>query len=123
MPSSLTAAEDVLWKILRTPPLDRWQFRPKVEFETGIVADFVSQPARLVIETDRAPPGTVASARGRSAWFAARGYRTVNFSSSDILRNHQAVWMAISALLPEVGPGLPDPAAVTAAKAAAAGRR
>ena len=40
----------------------------------------------------------------RTAWFAAQGYRVVQFWNADILADRQMVWRAICALVPEDGP-------------------
>jgi very-short-patch-repair endonuclease len=105
MRRALTPAEAVLWRALRSPPLDAWHFRRQVAFKPLYIADFASHSARLIIEADGPSHDlTFAADAQRTAWFAARGYRTARFANDLILADGQSVWRAVCGLVAEGEP-------------------
>lgn len=107
MRRALTPAEAILWRVLRSPPLDTWHFRRQVAFEPLYIADFASHAAKLIIEADGPSHDLTFEADAeRTAWFATKGYRVARFDNSLILADAQSVWRAVCGLVPE---GLPPP--------------
>ena len=107
MRRALTPAEAVLWRALRSPPLDLWHFRRQVPFEPIYIADFASHAAKLIIEADGPSHDLTFQADAqRTAWLATRGYRVTRFTNDQIFADAQSVWRAICALVPE---GRPPP--------------
>jgi very-short-patch-repair endonuclease len=105
MRQSLTPAEAALWKILRSPPLDRWHFRRQVPFKPLYIADFASQSARLVIEADGPSHEQIFAAdTARTAWLGERGYAVIRFRNTDILTDPLSVWRDICAHVATRGP-------------------
>ena len=92
----MTEAEAALWQILReTFPEAR--FRRQVPIR-HYFADFVSHPAKLVIEVDG---GQHEPARDftRTALIGAEGYRLIRFWNHEVLGNPEGVWTAIRSAL------------------------
>jgi very-short-patch-repair endonuclease len=96
MRRAMTAAEAVLWNILRNEPLKHWHFRRQVAFPPRYIADFCSHKARLIVEADGEGHvlGHAANA-ARDRWFAGQGYRVVRFENRHLLVERDAVFAAL----------------------------
>jgi very-short-patch-repair endonuclease len=101
MRRAMTPAEAVLWTMLRTEPLNQWHFRRQVVFPPRYIADFCSHKARLIVEADGEGHvlGHPADA-ARDRWFAGRGYQVVRFENQHVLAERDAIFRALSAMMP-----------------------
>ena len=82
----MTAAETVVWRILRDRRIGA-KFRRQVPIGP-YVADFACVAARLIVEIDgRSHDGLESRQRDRErdAWFAAQGWRVVRFDDGEAL--------------------------------------
>lgn len=85
-----TDAEEKLWALLRQPPFRVAKFRRQVPLGRYIV-DFISYPARLVVEVDGGQHAGSAADRLRDRWLATQGYRVRRYWNSDVLTNAAGV--------------------------------
>jgi very-short-patch-repair endonuclease len=85
-----TAAEERLWAMLRQPPFRAAKFRRQVPIGRYIV-DFVSWPARLVIEVDGGQHAESPADRLRDHWLAAQGFGVRRYWNTDVLTNAEGV--------------------------------
>jgi very-short-patch-repair endonuclease len=109
-----TAAERRLWQGLRRAQVEAFRFRRQVILG-GVIADFASFDARLVIEVDGATHSTahstareVARDAARSAALAAEGYAVLRFTNDEVFRNLDGVLETIRALLMTLRPRIDD---------------
>lgn len=95
----MTPQERVVWRLLRSGELGALNWRRQSLFGR-YVADFISHPARLVIEIDGAQHGEQTQAdhdKERTAWFGAQGYRVLRFWNCDTKIAQNEIWLAIQA--------------------------
>lgn len=93
----MTRAETLLWRQLKAHRLANLGFRRQAPMGVYI-ADFVSHASKLIVEVDGESHDFVeriAHDARRDAWFAARGYRVLRFSSDDVMKNLEGVVLAI----------------------------
>src|SRR5271165_6156844 len=105
-----TAAERRLWQGLRRAQVEAFRFRRQVILG-GVIADFASFDARLVIEVDGATHSTareVARDAARSAALAAEGYAVLRFTNYEVFRNLDGVLETIRARLMTLRPRIDD---------------
>ena len=95
-----TDAEEKLWALLRQPPFRAAKFRRQVPIGRYIV-DFVSYPARLVVEVDGGQHADSATDRLRDHWLAVQGFRVKRYWNSDVLTNAEGVGADILTALTE----------------------
>ena len=92
-----TAAERVLWRILRSRTLEGHKFR-RQHGAGPYVLDFYCAEAHLAVEADGsqhyAPEG-LADDAVRTAYLEALGMRVLRFSNADVLTNAEGVAGAI----------------------------
>ena len=90
-----TAAEDALWRILRSRQVDGLKFRRQHAIERFIV-DFYCSEARLVVEVDGAAHDyTQAEDAVRQEYLEALGLRVLRFSNDEVLQQADTVIQAI----------------------------
>ena len=94
--AQMTAAETVMWRILRDRRIGA-KFRRQCPIGP-YVADFACVAARLVVEIDgrsHGGPERRQHDRERDAWFAAQGWRVVRFDDDDVLAGGDVVMIRI----------------------------
>lgn len=99
MRSDMTPAEKAMWRLLHEGELLALNWRRQAAFGEFIL-DFVSHPARLVIEVDGSQHGEREQAQhdaDRTAWLRSEGYTVLRFWNDDVLKASDAVWCAIQA--------------------------
>jgi very-short-patch-repair endonuclease len=89
-----TAAEQVMWLLLRDRRLGGTKFRRQVPIGPYI-ADFASIQHRLVVELDGGQHADSASDARRDAFLAGAGWRVLRFWNNDAMRNRDGVLEAI----------------------------
>jgi very-short-patch-repair endonuclease len=94
-----TEAERLLWRQLRGKKVGDLRFRR--QFRLGpYVVDFVSLPARLVIEVDGASHELTADRdERRTGWLESRGFRVIRFTNDQIVERLSDVVDTIVAAL------------------------
>jgi len=106
----MTDAERKLWWHLRRLPLERSHFRRQATIGPYF-ADFACHQTRLVIEVDGGGHATekkfVADAV-RTSFMEARGYRVLRFWNNDVLKDIDAVMLAVHDAMQERS-GAPHP--------------
>jgi very-short-patch-repair endonuclease len=102
MRQDMTGPERKLWKALRwRVPIEGTHFRRQVSLGPYIV-DFCSYGAKIVIEVDRNPHGTMKSGEqdaNRTAFMETQGYRVLRFSNRDVMLHIDIVLDTIAAAL------------------------
>ncbi len=93
-----TDAEESLWAMLRQPPFRTAKFRRQVPVGRYIV-DFVSYPARLVIEVDGSQHAGSIADRLRDHWLTVQGFKVRRYWNSDVLTNAEGVGADIATAL------------------------
>jgi len=110
MRQDMTGPERKLWKALRwRVPIEGTHFRRQVSLGPYIV-DFYSYGAKIVIEVDRNPHGTMKSGEqdaNRTAFMETQGYRVLRFSNRDVMLHIDIVLDTIAAALSTTS--TPDP--------------
>ncbi len=110
MRQDMTGPERKLWKALRwRVPIEGTHFRRQVSLGPYI-ADFCSYGAKIVIEVDRNPHGTVKAGEQdaiRTAFMETQGYRVLRFSNRDVMLHIDIVLDTIAAALSTTS--TPDP--------------
>lgn len=102
-----TDAERILWDALRDRRFRDAKFRRQVPIGRWI-ADFVSYPARLIVELDG--DGHVPERdRIRDAGLAALGFQVLRFPNRDVTAAHGRVLAEIAARLPRSTSARPTP--------------
>ncbi|HEX7790524.1 MAG TPA: DUF559 domain-containing protein [Afipia sp.] len=107
----MTHAEMLLWRQLRAHRLSGFGFRRQTPMGSYI-ADFVSHACKLVVEVDGESHDFESRFRNdyrRDAWLASRGYRTLRFTSDDVLKNLEGVVVAIVQVAENAPPSLALP--------------
>ncbi|MEZ5961918.1 MAG: DUF559 domain-containing protein [Hyphomonadaceae bacterium] len=100
MRTEMTPHEKAMWRLLREGELVALNWRKQAPFGDYIL-DFVSHPARLVVEVDgaqHADPANAAHDAARSVWLRSEGYRVIRFWNGEALRARDDVWRAIHAI-------------------------
>jgi len=110
----MTDAEKKLWWHLRRLPVEDTHFRRQATIGPYF-ADFACHEKRLVIELDgggRATADQSAADAVRTAYLEAQGYRVLRFWNHGVLKEIDAVMLAIHSALEAHGqasPPTPDP--------------
>jgi very-short-patch-repair endonuclease len=95
----MTPQEMTMWQLLHDGELVSLNWRKQPAFGDYIL-DFVSHPARLIIEVDGSQHAQAEQAQyddERSTWFASQGYRVLRFWNNDVVNAKDGVWRAIQA--------------------------
>ena len=96
---NLTESEQVLWKHLRMRQINGYKFRRQQPIGPYIV-DFVSFERRVIIELDGGQHSQqVVYDSKRTAWLEAQGYRVLRFWNNQVLKDVEAVKVAIFSAL------------------------
>jgi very-short-patch-repair endonuclease len=85
-----TQAEGKLWLLLRDRRLAGFKFRRQVPIGPYI-ADFVSFPARLVVEVDGGQHAESARDLARDRWLAGEKFKVVRYWNNDVLQNPEGI--------------------------------
>jgi very-short-patch-repair endonuclease len=97
-----SSPERYLWRLLRGRGLEELKFRR--QFPIGpYVADFVCLRHRLIVEVDGPFHDPERDAR-RDAWLAAQGFRTLRFSTHEVVSKEERVLGRILAAVGRPGP-------------------
>jgi very-short-patch-repair endonuclease len=103
---SMSSAERLLWRGLRSRQLDGARFRRQHPIGSYIV-DFVCLERRLVVEVDggqHTEDAHIASDARRDRWLVGEGYRVMRVSTTDVNTNLAGVldttWAALRDLPP-----------------------
>ena len=96
-----TAAERILWKLLRGRQLAGIKFRRQVPIGDYIV-DFACKSPQIVIECDGGQHADNAYDLERDAWLTARGFRVFRFWNGEVIDNPDGV---LSVILTGLGRG------------------
>lgn len=100
MRAEMTPHEKTMWRLLREGELVALNWRKQAPFGDYIL-DFVSHPARLVVEVDgaqHAEPSNAAHDAERSEWLRSEGYQVIRFWNGEALRARDDVWRTIHAI-------------------------
>ncbi|MFT3729767.1 MAG: endonuclease domain-containing protein [Terricaulis sp.] len=95
--SEMTPQEKAMWALLHDGELVALNWRKQAEFGDFIL-DFVSHPARLVIEVDggqHSEPEIAARDAKRSAFLNGEGYRVLRFWNNEVSSGRDGVWKTI----------------------------
>jgi very-short-patch-repair endonuclease len=111
--TNATKAENIIWRAVRAHRLNGVGFRRQTPIGPYIV-DFVSHPAKLIIELDGGQHFDDAhesrDAR-RDKFLRFKGFRVLRFSNYDVMTNLEGVWTVIAAAVGSaVAPSPPSPA-------------
>jgi very-short-patch-repair endonuclease len=110
----MTDAEKKLWWHLRHLPVARTHFRRQATIGPYF-ADFACHEKRLVIEVDgggHARAEQSAADAARTVYLEAKGYRVLRFWNHDVLKEIDAVMLAILSAIEstaQASPPTPDP--------------
>jgi very-short-patch-repair endonuclease len=85
-----TDAENKLWLLLRDRRLAGLKFRRQVPIGPYI-ADFVSFPARLIVEVDGGQHADSVRDAERDQWLAGEKFKIVRYWNNDVLQNPDGV--------------------------------
>lgn len=99
MRKEMTPREKAMWRILHEGELVALNWRRQAPLGAYIL-DFVSHPARLVVEVDgvqHAAPGQAEHDARRSAWLEIQGYRVLRVQNHEALHHADGVWLTIHA--------------------------
>jgi very-short-patch-repair endonuclease len=99
MRKEMTPHEKAMWRLLHDGELVALNWRRQATFGAYIL-DFVSHPARLVIEVDgsqHAQPENAKLDAERTAWLRTQGYTVLRFWNHEALKARDGVWRAIQA--------------------------
>lgn len=97
MRTDMTQHEKAMWRLLHEGELVALNWRRQAVFGDFIL-DFVSHPARLVIEVDggqHAEPAQAEHDIARTAYLSGEGYSVLRFWNSDVLQAADGVWRKI----------------------------
>ncbi len=102
---TMTDAERLLWKYLRSKQLSGIKFR-RQEPIGNYIADFVSFERRMVIEVDGGyHSDQKVKDQERDAWFTGQGFLVLRFWNHEVLQNIEAVVVKIA----DTAATLPNP--------------
>jgi|GEM_PF-4020718 len=99
----MTPHEKAVWRLLHEGELVALYWRRQCVFRNYIL-DFVSHPARLVVEVDGAQHGAAEQAQHdncRSAVLNGQGYRVLRFWNNEAIKDRDGVWRSIHAAAAE----------------------
>jgi very-short-patch-repair endonuclease len=106
----LTNAERIIWHAVRAHRLSGASFRRQTPVGPYIV-DFISHPAKLVIEIDGGQHFETGHERRdakRDAFLVSKGYRVLRFNNHEVMTNRQGVLTVIVSAIEEApSPTLP----------------
>ena len=102
MRADATMAETVLWQAIRNRQLDGFKFKRQVPLD-GYILDFVCFDARLIIEVDGFQHAENKRDLARDAFFRGQGFRILRFWNEEVVKNLDAVCLAILAELRNTG--------------------
>ena len=91
-----TAAERVVWGMLRAGRLDGLKFKRQIQLGPYIV-DFVCFDEKLIVEVDGSQHAESESDARRDAYFTEAGYRTLRVWNRDAMTNREGLAKAILA--------------------------
>ena len=94
---TMTRAETLLWRHLKANRLAGLGFRRQSPMG-DYIADFVAHSCKLVVEVDGESHDFEERIRyddRRDQWFASRGYRVLQFTNDDVMKNLEGVVTAI----------------------------
>ena len=97
MRSEMTPQERAMWRLLHDGELVALNWRKQAAFGDFIL-DFVSHPARIVIEVDggqHSVPQNVERDAKRTAFLESQGYRVLRFWNNEVLNAREGVWRTI----------------------------
>jgi very-short-patch-repair endonuclease len=97
MRSEMTPHEKAMWRLLHEGELAALNWRRQAMLGEYVL-DFVSHPARLVIEVDGSQHAIVENAErdaARTTWLEAQGYRVLRFWNQEAVRERKDVWRAV----------------------------
>lgn len=97
MRAEMTPHEKAMWRLLHEGELAAMNWRRQVAFGSYIL-DFVSHPARLVIEVDgsqHAMTENAANDAKRTEWLRSEGYNVLRFWNQEALKSRDDVWRSI----------------------------
>ncbi|MEQ1619700.1 MAG: DUF559 domain-containing protein [Terricaulis sp.] len=95
--AEMTPHEKIMWRLLHQGELAALNWRKQSPFGAYVI-DFVSHPARLVIEVDGAQHSDadiVETDAERTAWLTQQGYRVLRFWNFETVREQDGVWRTI----------------------------
>jgi very-short-patch-repair endonuclease len=95
--AEMTDAEKAMWRLLHEGELVALNWRKQAPFGEFIL-DFVSHPARLVIEVDGSQHGESDKSSqdaGRTAWLNSKDYEVLRFWNTGVSKTSGGVWQAI----------------------------
>lgn len=95
-------AETVLWQAIRNRQLDGFKFKRQVPLD-GYILDFVCFDARLIVEVDGFQHAENKRDLARDAFFRGQGFRILRFWNEEVVKNLDAVCLAILAKLKNTG--------------------
>lgn len=99
MRAEMTPHEKAMWRLLHEGDLIALNWRRQAAFGDYIL-DFVSHPARMVVEVDggqHAEAQVIERDEKRSAWLRAEGYHVIRVWNADVLKEPNDVWQSIQA--------------------------
>ena len=102
MRADATMAETVLWQAIRNRQLDGFKFKRQVPLD-GYILDFVCFDARLIVEVDGFQHAENKRDLARDAFFRGQGFRILRFWNEEVVKNLDAVCLAILAKLKNTG--------------------
>jgi L,D-peptidoglycan transpeptidase YkuD (ErfK/YbiS/YcfS/YnhG family)/very-short-patch-repair endonuclease len=98
--TSLTDAEQTLWRALRRQQLNGHTFRRQHPFGGRYIVDFICLEQKLVIELDGGHHAMQSDYdTARNAFIHQEGYRVMRFWNNDVMENLSGVLQHISSLL------------------------
>ena len=96
-----------LWRLLRNSQLGGFKFRRQVAIPP-FVADFLCPAKGLIVEID-GWTHDAARDRRRDSLLAARGYKTIRFTNTDVMQNLEGVLVVILGTLHSPPDSWPHP--------------
>jgi very-short-patch-repair endonuclease len=99
MRAEMTPHEKAMWCLLREGELVALNWRKQATLGDYIL-DFVSHPARLVVEVDGLQHARRENAdhdAERTAWLRSQGYRVLRFWNNEAIRDRDGIWRTIYA--------------------------
>ena len=105
---SMTEAEKLIWRMLRSRQLNGCRFRRQVPIGRYI-ADFVCHELQLIVEIDGGQHEPVLPREAeRTLFLEGQGYRVLRFWNNEVLENPEGVYAAIADGLAGVAPTQPS---------------
>ncbi len=107
MRNNPTEPEKRLWRRLSNTQLEGHKFRRQAVIGT-FIADFLCPKAKLIIEIDGDTHDAAKDAQ-RDDMLMRRGYQTLRFTNTDVMRNIDGVLRSILEALPQFSAPHPNP--------------